>query len=99
MDDMNKKIEQVAAFRMTKEVRYLTDDRDSENRKELVVMAGGNGDWYVGVCAEGSYPIGNMVRICTSGGVSVRCPGLAAAIASAFRSINSNSTLGRSAVK
>lgn len=79
---------------MTEEARYLTDDRDSKRRKELVILNGGNGDWYVGVCDEGSFPVGNMVRICTSGGASVRCPGLTAAIASAFRSIASNPLLG-----
>jgi hypothetical protein len=75
---------------MAEEVRYLTDDRDARNPHELVILPGGNGDWYVGVCEEGAHCCGKMVRICTSGGASVRCPGLAGAIASAFRSIASN---------
>lgn len=68
-------------------VRYLTDDRDQRNRHELVISAGGNGDWYVAVVPEGTGTIGKAVRICTSGGASVACPGLAPAIANAFRAI------------
>ena len=52
------------------EVRFLSDDRDLE-RNELVIFAGGNGDWYVGVVAEheaGTVSTsGRFVRIATSG--------------------------------
>jgi len=69
------------------EVRYLTDDRDSNKRNELVITLGGNGDWYVAVVPEGEGAIGRGVRICTSGGASTIAPGLAPAIALAFRSL------------
>jgi len=68
-------------------VRYLTDDRDESHRNELVIMQGGNGDWYVAVVPEGEGTIGRAVRLCTSGGASSRCPGLTGAIANAFRAI------------
>ena len=70
-----------------KEVRYLTDDRDEERRNELVIMLGGNGDWYVAVVPEGQGTIGCAVRICTSGGASRAAPGLGPAIADAFRAL------------
>lgn len=70
-----------------REVRYLTDDRDYPERNELVIFQGGNGDWYVGVAPEGQGCIGKSVRICTSGGASSRVPGLAVAIADAFRAL------------
>ena len=69
------------------EARYLTDDRDLKERNELVILSGGNGDWYVGVVPEGEGYIGRMVRICTSGGASVAAPGLGVAIANAYRAI------------
>ena len=68
------------------EVRYLTDDRDVPNRHELVIMFGGNGDWYVSVVPEGE-KASRGVRICTSGGASFAAPGLTNAIANAFRAI------------
>ncbi|OHA90570.1 MAG: hypothetical protein A2832_01075 [Candidatus Zambryskibacteria bacterium RIFCSPHIGHO2_01_FULL_44_22b] len=70
-----------------REVRYLTDDRDLEDRNELVIGFGGNGDWYVAVVPEGQKPIGKSVRICTSGGASSAVPGLGIAIAQAFRAL------------
>ncbi|MBU1177343.1 MAG: hypothetical protein ABIG88_03815 [Patescibacteria group bacterium] len=69
------------------EARFLTDDRDKERRNELVIMQGGNGDWYVAVVPEGEGTAGRAVRICTSGGASTSVPGLAPAIANAFRSL------------
>jgi len=69
------------------EVRFLTDDRDKRKRNELVIMMGGNGDWYVAVVPEGEGIVGRAVRICTSGGASTNVPGLAPAIASAYRAL------------
>jgi len=69
------------------EVRYLTDDRDFKDRNELVITLGGNGDWYLAVVPEGQGTIGRGVRICTSGGASSSVPGLAVAIANAFRAL------------
>lgn len=69
------------------EVRYLTDDRDDEKKNELVIIKGGNGDWYVATVPEGEGTIGRGVRICTSGGAATVAPGLPAAIANAFQSI------------
>ncbi len=69
------------------EVRYLTDDRDQRHLNELVITIGGNGDWYVAVVPKGQGTIGRGVRICTSGGASIACPGLGCAIADAFRAI------------
>ena len=69
------------------EVRYLTDDRDVEPKKELVINLGGNGDWYIAVVSEGEGTIGRAVRICTSGGASTRVPGLPVAIGSAFTAL------------
>ena len=43
------------------------------------------GDWYVAVVPEGKGTIGRGVRICTSGGASTSVPGLAPAIANAYR--------------
>jgi len=68
------------------EVRYLTDDRDTKNRMELVISRGGNGDWYVSVTPEGSCAV-RGVRLCTSGGASSAVPGLCPSIARAFESI------------
>lgn len=69
------------------EARYLTDDRDLPDRNELVIMTGGNGDWYVAVVPEGEGTIGRAVRISTSGGASSAAPGLTKAISDAFRAI------------
>lgn len=69
------------------EVRYLTDDRDTRNRHELVISFGGNGDWYVSVVPEGEVTFGRAVRLCTSGGASTAVPGLTPAIADAFRAL------------
>jgi hypothetical protein len=71
----------------TDPVRYLTDDRDALNRNELVLFAGGNGDWYVGVVPEGEGFGGRCVRICTSGGAASAVPGLGVAIAKAYLAI------------
>ena len=68
-------------------VRYLTDDRDERKRNELVIMQGGNGDWYVAVVPEGTGTIGRAVRLCTSGGASTHAPGLPSAIADAYRAM------------
>ena len=69
------------------EARYLTDDRDLKERNELVILLGGNGDWYVGVVPEGEGCLGRMVRHCTSGGASFEAPGLTVAISEAYRAI------------
>lgn len=68
------------------EVRYETDDRDLRNPHELVITLGGNGDWYVAVVPKGQ-PAMRGVRISTSGGASMAAPGLAPAIANAFRAL------------
>lgn len=67
--------------------RYLTDDRDAKNRNELVIQFGGNGDWYISVVPEGEGIIGRAVRISTSGGAQIACPGLGIAMADAFRAM------------
>lgn len=71
---------------MTSQAMYLTDDRDLplEEQRALVVFPGGNGDWYVQVTPHHGRSI-EGVRICTSGGASVACPGLGNAIAEAYR--------------
>lgn len=72
-------------------VMYLTDDRDhdAEDLRSLVILLGGNGDWYVQVAgANGRTSEG--VRICTSGGASTHCPGLGPAIAAAYRAMRAN---------
>ena len=69
------------------EVRYLSDDRDQKRINELVIIAGGNGDWYVAVVPEGEATIGRGVRICTSGGAASAAPGLPLAISNAFRAL------------
>lgn len=72
-----------------REVRYLTDDRDEKCRNELVITKGNDGDLYVAVVPEGQGVIGKAVRICTfgGGGASAIVPGLAPAIAKAFRAL------------
>ena len=71
----------------TEEARYLTDDRELKERNELVILQGGNGDWYVGVVPEGEGCLGRMVRLCTSGGASFAAPGLTVAISDAYRAM------------
>lgn len=39
-------------------VRYFTDDRDIEDRNELVISHGGNGDWYLAIVPEGEGTFG-----------------------------------------
>lgn len=76
---------------MLKPLHYLTDDRDmpAEEQHSLVITAGGNGDWYVGVGdIEGRAH--EFVRLCTSGGASSNCPGLTVAIAEAYRSMDAS---------
>lgn len=70
-------------------VRWLTDDRDGPagERAELTIFQGENGDWYVGVSAEGSWPMLTTVRICTSGGAASECPGLVDAIWRAYTAL------------
>lgn len=75
---------------LTPEVRYLTDDRDSSRKNELCIFFGDNGDWYVSVAPEGEGTLGRGVRLCTSGGASLRCPGLTIAISDAYRAIYNN---------
>lgn len=53
----------------------------------LEIVQGGNGDWYVSVAPEGEGTAGRGVRICTSGGAQQHAPGLANAVAAAFRAI------------
>lgn len=65
------------------EVRYLTDDRDSQQRHELVLYQANNGDWYLMVVPEG-HRFGPTVRFCTSGGASSRVPGLTTLLANIF---------------
>lgn len=67
--------------------RYTTDDRDQPNRYVLEIFQGGNGDWYVATAPEGQGTAGLGVRICTSGGAQQHAPGLARAIAQAWRAI------------
>jgi hypothetical protein len=69
------------------EVRYLTDDRDHEQRNELVITRGGNGDLYVAVAPEGQGTLGRAVRLSTSGGSAAAAPGLARAAAEMFRAL------------
>ncbi len=67
-----------------REVRYLTDDRDSRNRAELVIGWGNNGDWYVYVAPEGEVSV-HAVRLCTSGGISSRVLGVNPHVAQIFK--------------
>lgn len=66
--------------------RYLTDDRDLDERHELVIFKGENGDWYVGIAREGRAPL-DAVRLCTSGGAASAAPGLTVAISDAWAAI------------
>jgi len=80
---------------MREVVRYLTDDRDlpKEERNELVITQGGNGDWYVSVVPEGTGTMGKACRICTSGGASTQAPGLTRAIFDAYHAIQNQGKL------
>lgn len=75
------------------EVRYLTDDRDLPEQYELVIFAGGNGDWYISVVPKGEVSV-RAVRICPSGGAAAAVPGLPTAIADAFRALANASGFG-----
>lgn len=69
--------------------RYPTDDRDlpKEQRHDLIIYPGQNGDWYVATDHEGARGVLSAVRLCTSGGASTACPGLTNAIADAYRAM------------
>lgn len=73
---------------MLKPLFYLTDDRDKpqDEQRQLVIMSGGNGDWYVGTADANGRDL-QTARICTSGGASTYCPGLGIAIAEAYRAM------------
>lgn len=73
---------------MFDKVTYRTDDRDlpEEDQRVLVIFPGGNGDWYVQVAPLHGRTM-DGVRICTSGGAASHCPGLAPAIAKAYRAM------------
>ena len=73
----------------TREVRYLSNDRNEENPHELVIQFGNDGDWYISVVPAGKRGFYDAVRINTSGGggASMAVPGLGPAIASAFRAL------------
>lgn len=67
---------------------YVTDDRDLpvDEQLALVIFQGGNGDWYVQVAPRhGQTMVG--VRISTSGGAAMHCPGLGPAVAEAYRAM------------
>lgn len=68
------------------EHRYLTDDRDTRERHELVIRHAPNGDFYIGSVPEGQ-PMTTGVRICTSGGASSRNPRLAKAVFEIFQAL------------
>jgi hypothetical protein len=70
-------------------VRYLTDDRDREERHELVIGQAPNGDWYISVLPEG-HKHGPNVRLCTSGGASSAAPGLTIAVLRAYEAIKAS---------
>lgn len=67
---------------------YRTDDRDKpiDEQRQLAIMSGGNGDWYVGTADSNGRDL-QTARICTSGGAAVYCPGLGVAIAEAYRAM------------
>lgn len=69
-------------------VRYVTDDRDyvGDDRLELQVQFGNNGDWYVSIAPEGRRAI-RGVRLSTSGGASFNRPGMTAAVAALYRAM------------
>lgn len=63
-------------------LRYKTDDCDMDD-SELVILQGGNGDWYVGIAPEGQWPE-RMTRVRTSGS---SCPPLGWALADCYRAL------------
>lgn len=71
-----------------REVRYLTDDRDRDpqDRKELVMQHGGNGDIYVSVVDEGKCAISG-VRLATSGGAAHHAHDLVFGLMTAFNDL------------
>lgn len=69
-----------------REVRYITDDRDKEDRKELVLQHGGNGDLYISVVDEGG-PACTGVRLATSGGAGAKVPDLVFGMMASFNQI------------
>lgn len=73
---------------MSEPAMYLTDDRDlpEDRLRSLVIFPGGNGDWYVQVSPTSGRTT-EVVRISTSSGAQMACPGLGAAIADAYRAM------------
>lgn len=72
------------------ERRYETDDRDGDHMgrtPELVMLLGGNGDYYIGSAEKGTHPVGQLARICTSGGAASRNPLLLRAVAALYRAM------------
>lgn len=69
-----------------RELRYLTDDRDKEDRNELVLQHGGNGDLYVSVVPEGR-PAFEGVRLAMSGGAGYRMPDLVYGLMTSFNQV------------
>lgn len=74
-----------------REIRYITDDRDKEDRKELVLQHGANGDLYVSVVDEGR-PAFEGVRLATSGGAGYKVPDLVFGLMSSFNQIYEKAT-------
>ncbi|MDR9836902.1 MULTISPECIES: hypothetical protein [Herbaspirillum] len=74
-----------------REIRYITDDRDKEDRKELVLQHGANGDLYVSVVDEG-LPAFEGVRLATSGGAGYKVPDLVFGLMSSFNQIYEKAT-------
>lgn len=76
-----------------REVRYLTDDRDRdpEDRKELVMQHGGNGDVYVSVVDQGKCATSG-VRLATSGGAANHAPDLVFGLMTAFNALYSKAS-------
>jgi len=70
-----------------KEAGFPSDDCDKNDKYELVIHLGGNGDWYIATVPEGEGCVGRAVRLCTSGGASTKAPGLTVAISNAFSAI------------
>lgn len=62
---------------------YPTDDADDRIPWEMHIRFARNGDWYVATSPKGAQPL-RWVRVTTSGS---RCPGVAPAIADAFRAM------------
>jgi hypothetical protein len=66
---------------------YLTDDRDLDQRTELVVRYSPSGDYYIGSRLEGDRILFNGVRICTRGGASSSNPKLVKAVQDLFQAL------------